>query len=333
MNRTEFMSQLGFLLRNISDGEKEEALQYYNDYFDDAGEENEQAVIEALGNPARVAENIRRELLENQGGKTSIPADRAIVEYGKAEADGSAGDAPAVRSEAREDSGVVGESTRTGYFDVVKAGGDGSGSGGRTDVWSSLPEGGEAGSGGRTDVWSSLPEGSGAGSGGRTDVRSASSGDAGGSHGKAVWSSSSGGSGGSGAPGRSGMSGWMVVLLTILLIFASPLILGLLGMAFGLLMTWFCLILGFGVAALCLFILLFLLLVVGGMCVPVDPLVGLGVMGGGLICGGLGMLFLMLTVAIAAVVPAIFRGIGRLYRWMSGIGRKKTEAFQRGASY
>ena len=39
MNRTEFMSQLEILLRNVSDGEREEALQYYNDYFDDAGAE------------------------------------------------------------------------------------------------------------------------------------------------------------------------------------------------------------------------------------------------------------------------------------------------------
>ena len=267
MNRTEFMSQLGFLLRNISDGEKEEALQYYNDYFDDAGSDNEQAVIEALGNPARVAENIRRELLENQGGKPSTPADRAIVEYGKAEADGSAGDVPAVRLEVREESGTAGESGRTGYFDVAQAGTGGAG-------------------------------------GGR-----------------------------SGAPGRSGISGVMIVVLVILAIFAAPLILGLLCTMFGLLIAWFGLILALGVAALCLFTALFLLLVVGGMCIPVDPLVGLGVIGGGLICGGLGMLFLMLTVAIAEAVPAIFRGIGRLFRWMSGIGRKKTQSFQRGATY
>lgn len=286
MNRTEFMSQLGFLLRNISDGEKEEALQYYNDYFDDAGSDNEQAVIEALGNPARVAENIRRELLENQGGKPSTPADRAIVEYGKAEADGSAGDVPAVRLEVREESGTAGESGRTGYFDVAQAGTGGAG-GGRSN-----------------DGWSSSSGGSGGAGGGR-----------------------------SGAPGRSGISGVMIVLLVILAIFAAPLILGLLCTMFGLLIAWFGLILALGVAALCLFTALFLLLVVGGMCIPVDPMVGLGVIGGGLICGGLGMLFLMLTVAIAEAVPAIFRGIGRLFRWMSGIGRKKTQSFQRGATY
>lgn len=60
MNRTEYMRQLESLLQNISATEREEALQYYNEYFNDAGPENEQNVIEALGNPAKVAENIKK---------------------------------------------------------------------------------------------------------------------------------------------------------------------------------------------------------------------------------------------------------------------------------
>lgn len=62
MNRAEFMRQLESLLTNIPQTEREEALRYYNCYFDDAGVENEQDVLEALGNPARVAENIKRDL-------------------------------------------------------------------------------------------------------------------------------------------------------------------------------------------------------------------------------------------------------------------------------
>ena len=61
MNRTEFMRQLESLLQNISATEREEALQYYNEYFNDAGPENEQNVIEALGNPMKVAENITKD--------------------------------------------------------------------------------------------------------------------------------------------------------------------------------------------------------------------------------------------------------------------------------
>ena len=36
--------------------EKKQCM-YYNDYFDDAGSENEEKVIEELGSPAKLAEN------------------------------------------------------------------------------------------------------------------------------------------------------------------------------------------------------------------------------------------------------------------------------------
>ena len=42
MNRFEYMRRLEALLSDISPSEKEEALTYYNDYFNDAGQENEQ---------------------------------------------------------------------------------------------------------------------------------------------------------------------------------------------------------------------------------------------------------------------------------------------------
>lgn len=59
MDRKKFMERLERLLWNISDSEREEALQYYNDYFDDAGEENEAKVIEELGSPEQVAQKIK----------------------------------------------------------------------------------------------------------------------------------------------------------------------------------------------------------------------------------------------------------------------------------
>ena len=42
MSRTEYMRELDALLQGISKEEREEAMQYYNDYFDDAGSENEE---------------------------------------------------------------------------------------------------------------------------------------------------------------------------------------------------------------------------------------------------------------------------------------------------
>lgn len=62
MNRKEFMERLEKLLRDISDSEREEALQFYNDYFDDAGPENEDQVIAELKSPEQVAKKIKVEL-------------------------------------------------------------------------------------------------------------------------------------------------------------------------------------------------------------------------------------------------------------------------------
>ena len=58
MNRKEFLEKLEGLLSGLPESEREEALMYYNDYFDDAGPENEAAVIEKLGSPGQVAESI-----------------------------------------------------------------------------------------------------------------------------------------------------------------------------------------------------------------------------------------------------------------------------------
>lgn len=89
MNRIDFMKQLESLLQNISPAERDEALQYYSDYFNDAGAENEQSVMEALGNPAKVAETIKRDLygsgfrgsFADNSYQWAKASDRAVVEY------------------------------------------------------------------------------------------------------------------------------------------------------------------------------------------------------------------------------------------------------------
>ena len=62
MNRIGFLRQLEELLRDIPDNERREAMEYYRNYFDDAGPENEQKIIEELGSPAKVAESIKKDL-------------------------------------------------------------------------------------------------------------------------------------------------------------------------------------------------------------------------------------------------------------------------------
>lgn len=59
MNRKEFLDKLAFLLQDIDDFEKNEAIQYYQNYFDEAGSENEQQVISELGSPEKVAAIIK----------------------------------------------------------------------------------------------------------------------------------------------------------------------------------------------------------------------------------------------------------------------------------
>ena len=62
MNRVEFMQQLERLLWDLPESDRLDALAYYNDYFDEAGMDSEQKVIQELGSPERVAAIIKADL-------------------------------------------------------------------------------------------------------------------------------------------------------------------------------------------------------------------------------------------------------------------------------
>lgn len=59
MKRKEYMEELEQLLLSLPTEEREEALRYYNDYFEDAGVENEDRVIRELGTPEEVSAKIK----------------------------------------------------------------------------------------------------------------------------------------------------------------------------------------------------------------------------------------------------------------------------------
>ena len=59
MNRVEFMAELERLLADLPEDEQQAAVQYYADYFADAGAENEAEVIRELGSPEKTAESIK----------------------------------------------------------------------------------------------------------------------------------------------------------------------------------------------------------------------------------------------------------------------------------
>lgn len=63
MKRDEFLNQLEYLLQDIAEEEKRDAIDYYRDYLDEAGTENEEAVLEGFKSPERIAAIIRTDLL------------------------------------------------------------------------------------------------------------------------------------------------------------------------------------------------------------------------------------------------------------------------------
>lgn len=234
MNRTEFMRQLERLLQSIPQTEREEALQYYNDYFDDAGVENEKEVMDALGNPAKVAENIKRDLYGDEV-RQSATIKHPPIKY---------------QDEAEQENASKEPKQKTGF-------------------WTRMVEG-----------FKNMPL-------------------------------------------------WGQVLSIIAAVLLAPALFGIassiLGAVFSLITGWFSVIVGFAISALVLLIVLFVLIVAGILCMAEAPFGGVALIGAGLLCGGIGILFLMLTVAMAGIAtPAIFKGLAGL--WRSAFGKKEVAA-------
>ena len=65
MTKYEFLGDLSRLLADLPEEERKQALHYYEDYFADAGEDNEQEVLTELGSPVEIAEQIKNDNTEN----------------------------------------------------------------------------------------------------------------------------------------------------------------------------------------------------------------------------------------------------------------------------
>ncbi|MDD2979487.1 MAG: DUF1700 domain-containing protein [Hespellia sp.] len=88
MNHIEFMKELESLLQGISKEERDEALLFYQNYFDDAGTENEDDIIRELESPRKVADTILADLKGTE-----------YTEQGVKGADEEQKDTPTVRGE------------------------------------------------------------------------------------------------------------------------------------------------------------------------------------------------------------------------------------------
>lgn len=97
MNRSEFMEQLAHLLVELPDEERMEAIRYYNDYFDEAGPENEKKVIRELGRPEKVAASIKANVQENDYSETSHNRNQNTSETGNTQWHPNRNTRPALR--------------------------------------------------------------------------------------------------------------------------------------------------------------------------------------------------------------------------------------------
>ncbi len=80
MNKQDYLNRLEKLLADIPAEDRTDALTFYENYFEDAGVENEDAVIKELGTPERIAASIKRDLTEltneNRGTASAEQASR-----------------------------------------------------------------------------------------------------------------------------------------------------------------------------------------------------------------------------------------------------------------
>lgn len=101
MNRMEFMAELERLLADMPEDERQAAVQYYADYFADAGGENEAEVIRELGSPAKVAESIKADYYGTEFNESDYEHKDYMEKYGQR----SSGGADDVRTDAGADAG------------------------------------------------------------------------------------------------------------------------------------------------------------------------------------------------------------------------------------
>ncbi len=93
MNKSEYIEALRKEIQALPEAERNEALKYYSDYFDDAGPENESQVIDELGSPEDLAKFILRNFscvpekipVEKRSGETASKnkngtAEKSVVE-------------------------------------------------------------------------------------------------------------------------------------------------------------------------------------------------------------------------------------------------------------
>lgn len=247
MNREQFIAQLARLLQNLPPAERQEAIRYYQEYFDDAGEENEDAVIQELGSPGKVAASIKANL--QYGGSTFGANDTDMENTGT--------ESQTKDADGWQQNGQTmnrwNQSTQQGWQNA-----DTQGQNGQQGTWQNADTQGQSGQ-------------------------------------QQTWQNSSSTQSPYAMQARKpkrGVGGW--ALLIIILVFASPVLLGVGGGALsifiGILATVFALWISFFAVAIGMIGGGIAVLIKGILHAISSPAAGLVSMGGGLICIALGIL-------------------------------------------
>lgn len=304
MNRAEFMARLTALLGDVPPTEREEAIQYYNDYFDDAGEENEQGVIASLGSPEELARSIKAGLFDGgNAGEFTESGFRGYEERRKAEL------MKVTRQEEQ-----TGNPQNGGWQNGnPQSGGWQNGNPQSTGWQNGNPQ-----------------------SGGWQNGNPQSSGWQNGNQQNGGWQNGNPQTGdrqtGSNPPPKKQRTGGQIALICCLVILASPFLVGLFGVAVGLLggifggsvglfAGLFGIFIAFLVAGVVLIVVGIALIVTGIAGLFGAPLGGMALIGGGLILIAVGLVCTWLMVlVVGTVIPALIRGIVSLCRKFLGRG-------------
>ncbi len=280
MSRWEFMRQLEDLLLDIPPGEREEALQYYNDYFNDAGRTNEQEVIKALGTPEQVAQIVKDGISGNgESGEFTENGFSSTASSGQNELMKRTG----LRNGDNAFKGTGGEGEKDGN------GGTGSytgNSGSFTD--NSRENGSDRYAQSSNGSWDTNHGGDGAKAKQKDEMP--------------AWAIV------------------LIVIGCILFSPAIiGLLCGGLSLVLGIFVTMFVLVFAFGIATLVLFVVAVALVIAGFGCIWTHPITGIGLLGGGFISLAFGILLMILTTFLTIKgIPGICKGIASIFKKLFG---------------
>lgn len=324
MNRTEFMSSLTALLQDVPPAEREEAITYYNEYFDDAGEGNEAGVIAALGSPEELARAIKAGLFDGgNGGEFTESGFHGYEQRTKNQ----------IMSTTQQQGGAQADGAGSAYGRQANGGNSAQGSYGQQADGAGSAYGGQA-NGGNSAYGRQTNAGNGAYGGYGQQAAGGGNTYGGYSRQTAGAGNTYGGYGqqaaGQGRPQKEAMTGRQIALIIVLAVVLSPVWIGVLGGLFGGGVGILAGLLGVFIAFLVVGIVLTvagIALVIAGFAALISaPLGGLCLVGGGLIMVAVGLVFVWLMVlVVGTAIPALFRGCVNLCRRLFHGGGAKVE--------